>query len=96
MVRIGLASNPTRGFDIATADPRNKLPTTTSYRYDDVRATPRALSDTITLTNEANTNIFKSETGLLPWHARLGHLVFHKIRLCDLVPSLIVLFQSDD
>jgi hypothetical protein len=96
MKLTGLASNPTRGADIATADPLNKLPTTTSYRYDDVQAVPRALSATITLTNEANTNLSEPETGLLPWHARLGHLAFHKIRLCDLVPKLIVLFQSDD
>jgi hypothetical protein len=80
MKLTGIASDPTRGAVIAVVNPRNNLPTTTSYRYDDVQTVPHALSTAINLTNDANTNLSEPEKELLRWHARLGHLGFRRIQ----------------
>jgi hypothetical protein len=76
----GLPSDPNRGAVIATVNPRNNLPMTTSYPYDVVREIPQALSAAINMTNEANTNLSAPEKELLRWHARLGHLDCRKIQ----------------
>jgi hypothetical protein len=97
MKLTGLASDPTRGAVIATGNPRNNIPTTTSYRYDDVEAVPQALFAAINLTHDANTkpahpssksndpvsntNLSEPETEWLHCYALLYHLAFRKIQI---------------
>ncbi len=96
MKLAGLASDPTRGAVIATVNPRNNLPTTTSYRYNDVEL-PHVLLFAINLNHDtstnpahpsrqsnepaSNTNLSEPENEWLHSYARLYHSAFCKIQI---------------
>jgi hypothetical protein len=69
----GLDSDSTRGAVVAIVNPRNNLPMTTSYRYDEIQAVPVALSAAIPSINEANIDLSDPEKdismGLSAYHA---------------------------
>jgi len=76
----GIASDPTRGAVVAEVDPRNNLPTSMAYRYNDEMAKPQALQSTIVTVNAANINLSEPEKELLRWHCRLGHVSFRRVQ----------------
>jgi len=76
----GIASDPTRGAAVAEVDPRNNLPTSMAYRYNDEMAKPQALQSTVVTVNAANINLSEPEKELLRWHCQLGHVSFCRVQ----------------
>ena len=76
----GTPGDPTRGSVIAQVDPKNNLPTSNAYRYDDTMSNVNALSATLSVVSVENSNLSPPEKELLRWHFRLGHLSFWKVQ----------------
>lgn len=76
----GIPTDPTRGTVIARVNPKNNLPITLAYRYDDTETAVDALSSMVTVVEQENANLSEPEKELLRWHYRLGHLGFKRIQ----------------
>ena len=76
----GLSGDPTRGSVTARVDPSNNLPTTHAYHHGAPMIGAQALSATISVVNDENSNLSEPEKELLRWHFRLGHLAFRRIQ----------------
>ena len=80
LVLSGIEGDRTRGAVQAFVDSNNNLPTLTAYQYGGLSSGTEALSATISLVNDNNSNLTEAEKELLRWHYRLGHLSFHKVK----------------
>ena len=76
----GISGNPTKGAVTALVNPTNNLPTSITYRYNDVPIATQALTTTISEVEINNRNLSEPEKELLRWHYRLGHIGYRKVQ----------------
>ena len=61
-------------------DPKNNLPTHEATIPTPRKKEVKTLTSDVCVTNEANQNLTRSQTELLRWHFRLGHIGFQHVK----------------